>query len=491
MQWQVSAIGIQAMFSLVSLAVFGRLISQEAFGQFAIINVLMLFIVSFTEFGFGACIVQLKEYNKYHVHFAFYASLVLGFIAFGFMCYFAGWISQFYDHKISLLCIQIIALNLIVKSLGVVSNALMIRRFQFKHLFFSVLISNIIGTLGIGFYLAFNQYEVWALIFALLSVGLIQVILNFFFAPHSVLPVFSGSEAKEVINYGTGLTSVRVISQIGNSIDKLIIGKYYPMAALGLYEQAFKIANLPKVYIARSIDGVLFSIMSRVQDNFIKQRSLYLNSLSLVGLITACFAMTLIFFPKQVISVLLGDRWLEASALLQIFGAYSFSVIYIRFTDTLVRAQNKLWGSTLIKFIFTIIKVALIILFIKTNLIWLAVVATIAYFIHAILMMWYASRIVEITFISIMKALKPILWITLIIVVKNSLLISLNAHVINPFLFLLFSFTLDAAIILWSYMRIPEIYGKDLFHFIHDTASEITLVNKVQKKLDPFMKWSK
>ncbi len=490
MQWQVSAIAIQAIFSLTSLAVFGRLISQDAFGQFAIINVLMLFIVSFTEFGFGACIVQLKEYNKFHIHFAFYASLILGVVTFGIMCLFAGWISHFYDDKIPLICIQVISVNLIIKSLGVVSNALMIRRFQFKQLFISVLVSNIIGTLGLGIYLALNGYEVWALIFALLSVGLIQVILNFFFAPHSVLPIFSKKETKEVVEYGTGLTSVRVISQIANSMDKLIIGKYFPMASLGLYEQAFKIANLPKVYIARSIDGVLFSIMSRVQDNFDKQRSLYLNSLSLVGIITASFAMTLLFFPSQVIEVLLGNNWLEAAPLLQIFGAYSFCVIYIRFTDTLVRAQNKLWGSTVIKIIFAFIKVILIILFIKTNLFWLAAVATLAYFIHAILMLWYASKIVEIKLVAILKAIKPVVWLTIFICFKNVLLWSLDIHQIHAFIFLLFIFILDAAIILSCYIKRPEVFGKDLFGFIKETTKEIPFIDQFQKKLDPYMKWS-
>ena len=71
LNWQVLTVGCQAIATIVFLMIKSRIISKEAFGIFAIVNVLIALLQMFTEFGFGAALVQRKKNKPAHISFAF------------------------------------------------------------------------------------------------------------------------------------------------------------------------------------------------------------------------------------------------------------------------------------------------------------------------------------------------------------------------------------------------------------------------------------
>ena len=52
LNWQVLTLSCQAIATIVFLMIKSRIISKEAFGIFAIVNVLIALLQMFTEFGF-------------------------------------------------------------------------------------------------------------------------------------------------------------------------------------------------------------------------------------------------------------------------------------------------------------------------------------------------------------------------------------------------------------------------------------------------------
>lgn len=460
-KWQIAAIAIQAIISLITLAIYGRLISYDAFGQFAILNVFMLFVVSLTEFGFGASLIQLEQYKKEHLSFAFYASILLGVLTFLVMYFSAPWIAQYYENKVPQFAIQIVAINLIIKSLGVVSNALLIREFKFKQLFISILIGNLVGGAFLGVFLAYKGYELWALVLSLLFINLIIVLINFYFTRHSIKLSFNTESSKEILSYGSGLTGFRLIGQLGNTVDKLILGKYLPMNIVGFYDRAFYLSNLPKVYVAKSIDGVLFSSLSRLQNSTPKFASVYLNTLSIISVIMLVFSINLFFFSEEIITLFIGEKWRSAAPIVRIFSFYAFIILFIRFSDTVIRAKNRFLGGTLIKIIFTIIKIGVILYFINDTLITIASGAVFSYFIHAILIIGFALHIANIPMKQFLKAMYPMTKLGVLLLIKTLIIININLGLNSYFLFFV-SLFLDVVITVGSLLLIPKMYGLEV-----------------------------
>lgn len=460
------------------MAIFGRLVSQESFGQFAILHVIMLFVLSISEFGFGASLIQLEKYNKYHVGFAFYASMGIGMMSYVVLFFLAPVISQFYESALSVTSIRVIGLNLIIKSFAIVPVSLLIRNFKFKEIFYSICIAQILGNLILGVYLAYIGMELWALILSLLGINFLISTVSYIMQPHSFIPHFSKKESKEVLNYGTGLTALRLLSQVGNSADKIILGKFFPMASVGIYERALYIATLPKSYLTKSLDGVLFSTLSRLQNDRVKEERTYLNAIAVIGIILLIIGLNFIFYPTELITFILGDKWFNAAPFLQIFGFYTILIVFIRFSDTLIRAKNAVWNSSIIKGIFAILKIVAILSLVQISMKAVAIGSVLVYVIHAAMMIYLVLKITQIRLKDFILNLKPILFIALFVIVKNMVLTSLFGAILPGMWLLIISLFFDTIILLFLFFFQPKVYGRNLTHFIISIASSIGPVDR-------------
>ena len=253
LNWQVLTLSFQAIATIVFLMIKSRIISKEAFGIFAIVNVLIALLQMFTEFGFGAALIQRKENKPAHISFAFYSTVVTGMFLYSIIVLAAPFIASFYENKFDTSVVLAIALNMIILSLGIVSKSLIMRDLEFKKLFFVVFVSNFIGNI-FGIALALRGFDIWALISINLSMNILSVIISFALKPHSLKFIFYMTAAKEIFKFGW-INSLQLFNQLSNQVDKLIIGKGMISAVLGLYERSLYIVIMPRVYVGNTLDG--------------------------------------------------------------------------------------------------------------------------------------------------------------------------------------------------------------------------------------------
>jgi O-antigen/teichoic acid export membrane protein len=263
LSWQVFGFTIQTIASLLFLMIMGRFVSPDSFGSYGILNVFIVFILMLTEFGFGAALIQREQYNQYHVNATFFATIFSALFAYVLIFLFSNLIADFYDYKFNAIELQSLGLLLLIKASGSVSRSLLVREMRFKNLTLVTILSSVIGNLLIGCPLAIYGYEIWAIIISILSVNVMLTIGFFIYKPINFGFAFRLKEFKDIFRFGGNLTLVRVFNQLGSQIDKLILGKFYPMTTIGFYERAGTISNMPKVYLGRVIDNVLFSTFSK------------------------------------------------------------------------------------------------------------------------------------------------------------------------------------------------------------------------------------
>ena len=481
--WQVAALGIQAVINIIFIMVLGRLVAPESFGSVALLTVFLTFIEKFTEFGFGAALIQRKTYNEKHVSFAFYTTLLVSSIVYLVIFLVAPWISGYFDSKFSTLSLRVISSLLILKSLGVVSRSLLIREMEFKKLFFAIVISNVIGNLIVGITLGVLGYEIWALIIALICTHGLASIIVFILKGHSLKMYFDKKERNDILHFGTGLTLLRVFNIMGMQIDKLIIGKFFPLSTLGMYERSQFVINLPKVYLGKSLDSVMFSTLSKVQDDIPKIQNFFYRFMSVISLMMVVIAMVLFFYPKEVIMAFLGPKWEDAAPILRIFAAFAYIQMFIRFSDTLVRAKNALYKSSIIKLIFAVIVFGLVMLALPYGITGISYAMVIAITIHAIMMIHLCIKLIDSNWVAFLKILIPSIKLAAILIVKNVALLAIfkSIGLENIFLTLLIALVLDGIILLALLFVSPAIYGKKNINFALNLAENLPGVSKFTK----------
>ncbi len=124
---------------------------------------------------------------------------------------------------------------------------------------------------------------------------------------------------------------------------------------LGLFERSNQIKTLPSSYIGDILDTIMFPTMSEIQDEKERLFRIFQHSLGMVNSILIPVALFLILFANEIVSILLGDQWLDAVVPLQImFVVLPFSSSG-RMADSVVRATGLIYKNVIRKFIYVLV----------------------------------------------------------------------------------------------------------------------------------------
>jgi O-antigen/teichoic acid export membrane protein len=133
-------------------------------------------------------------------------------------------------------------------------------------------------------------------------------------------------EWRSVVGFGVHDSAFGIISQIGEAVPYLIIGRALDAGALGLFQRAVLLALFPERVILAGVSAVALPAFSQQVREGQAPKASYLKAL---GLITAAqwpALVTLILLAEPIVRVLLGPQWQGVVAVLQILaGALLFS----------------------------------------------------------------------------------------------------------------------------------------------------------------------
>jgi len=219
------------------------------------------------------------------------------------------------------------------------SFALLQKKFAFKKIFIAdgvmLLLSNVLGIA-----LAYYGLGVMSLVYSQLFYFGAELIALLWFQP---LPLKFGSTKKhwkDLIGYGSGLTLIRFNTYIVNFGIILEVGKLVEAAVLGVFDRSFRIMNIPQRFLYDMVQRVMMPALVKKTDTAKGTFAAFEKTLSLI--ISGLLPLTvfLILFSRQVVLILLGQRWLDAVPLLQVF----FLNLPMRTTaslgDTLMRVHG-------------------------------------------------------------------------------------------------------------------------------------------------------
>ncbi|MDD5369037.1 MAG: lipopolysaccharide biosynthesis protein [Anaerolineaceae bacterium] len=318
LKWSYVDTAVNAVLQIGYTAVMARLLSPVDFGLVAMANVVLRFGSYFAQMGVGSALVQKKDLSSEDIRAGFTSSLLLALLVFG-VFYLAAPLATFiFNDSAVVPVVRVLALSFVLGGLSITSLSLLRRSLAFRSIAIIDIISFVLGYGGGGIFLALKGFGVWSLVAAALSQSAILALLAYLFTRHSVALILDWKYFKRLYGFGGRVTLISFMEFISSNLDTLSIGHFIGAAALGIYNRAFMLVNLPMYYLVTSFSRVLMPSYSRIQDDLPRLKKGYLSSIMLVGSLLVPICWGLSAASQEVVLLVLGEKWRAAIPVLQI-----------------------------------------------------------------------------------------------------------------------------------------------------------------------------
>jgi lipopolysaccharide exporter len=216
----------------------------------------------------------------------------------------------------------------------------------------------------------------------------------------------TGEITKRLLAFGLPMWGANVLHAASRRWDNLIIAAMFGPAAVGRYNLAYNLADIPATQVGEQIGDVLLPSFARLDKAADRLRALKRAS-GLLGLVVFPLAIGLGAVAHTVVEVLLDPLWAGVAPLLVLLSALSV----VRPIGWLVNAYLQATQRTRPLLRLEIIKVAMLLVFIwglgQINILWACVGVGVAFAAHALSGVWVLHRDDGVPFFDLLRPLWP------------------------------------------------------------------------------------
>ena len=334
----------------------------------SIVLVVMGFVEIFSQIGIGPALIQRKDLDDRKISGSFFISVGLGLVFFVLMWASAPAVERYFecDQAGLIDLFRVVAVSFIISAVAVVPRSLIIKEMAFKKLFYASSVAMTVGLYGVGITLALLDYGVWAYAWALIAQNVLLAIAYWILRPVRISRAWGWADVKDMMRYGGGSTLFNFFNYAASKADLIIVGKFSGAAAMaetggdctgrfsstGVYDRSVWLMTLPVTVLGKLSDSVLFSGMSRLQDDKEALQRVFLSGTYFISMLVFPGAVFLVFFADQVVLTLLGDQYVEAIAVSRVLFIGVVFRALIKLSDAIVRALDAVYIASAIKALF-------------------------------------------------------------------------------------------------------------------------------------------
>lgn len=321
--WSVTGQVATLLIILISNIILARILSPKEFGQIGIIMFFIMLANVFTEGGLAGALVRKKDATKTDYSTVFVFNFVVSIFCFLLLFVSSDYIAKYYkDTNLKNLLI-VSGFVLIINAFQITQNAKLMSDMKFKQKTIYRFVSVLLATL-IGLAFAYHGYGVWSLVIIQILTATIMTILLWVFEGTHLSFEFDKKSFKELYGFGVNTTFASLLNTAFDNIYQLILARYFSINQTGYFYQAKKLQEVPGGIINMLSQSVVFSALSKLQDDKILFVRAY-NKILVYFMIILGFIMIFTFvYAEQIIIILYGEKWINSSVYIKFLSVASF-----------------------------------------------------------------------------------------------------------------------------------------------------------------------
>ncbi len=303
---------------LIVQIILARLLLPEDFASLAIINAIVNFLGLFVQAGLSTAVVQKKNLTKMDLSTLVTISLVVAFVLYLGLFFFAPAINHYYHVGNLIWPIRVMGLSLFLYSFNSIQTGILSREMMFRTMFFRSLLATPLSAI-VGILLAYKGFGVWALI-AYSMTNILAIVLFMGLIPELRLNIgFSLQSVKELYSFCIKILFTNLISTSGDTIRTMTIGKVYKPTQLAYYDRAYSYSSLVTQVVNMTLSSVLLPVFSRNQDDLFKLKFMARQSVGVSSFVMIPALVYVAIMSKPLVVLILGDKWVSCAPFLALF----------------------------------------------------------------------------------------------------------------------------------------------------------------------------
>lgn len=303
--------GIQFLVTLI----LARMLTPSDFGLISMTVVVTGFITLFNDLGTSAAVIREQTPSNEFLSSIFWMNIVFGAVTMLLIIVGAPLVSRFYNEPRITRILQVLSVTFLFSGLGTVQQALLDQKMAFGKSVKFELVAMFMGG-GVGISAAASGYGVWSLVFQAIAancVGTILLWISTSWRPHWV---FRWGVVKEIWNFSANLVGFNVFNYFSRNFDYFLIGVFLGARDLGFYTLAYRIMLYPLSNISSVAGRVLFPTYSKMQNDDVAFRRIYLKTAGAIAFVTFPMMAGLIVLAAPFVSVIFGYQWAPVGTLI-------------------------------------------------------------------------------------------------------------------------------------------------------------------------------
>jgi O-antigen/teichoic acid export membrane protein len=315
--WLVLGYGGSQALRLASNLILARLLFPEAFGLMALINVVTVGLMMFSDVGIGPAISQNKRGDDpAFLNTAWTIQVIRGFCLWGVACLLAWPAAQLYDAPELASYLPIAAVSLILAGFNPTRIETAHRHLLVGRVTVLDLTGQLIGILSM-IVLAWLTQSVIALVIGGVIGATAKLVLTHVFLPGEANRFqWERAASKELIRFGKWIFLSTAFWFVTSQGDKAILGRFLSLETLGVYNIGYFLASFPLLLAHAVTQKVLIPVYREMlpEEGTANQAKLRkLRVAMTVGIMGLLAIMA--FVGPWLVDVLYDDRYAQAGAM--------------------------------------------------------------------------------------------------------------------------------------------------------------------------------
>ena len=303
--------------SFIKTIILARFITPSQFGAFGIVMLVIAFIEVITETGVNVFLVQEKENVNRYLSTAWVVSILRGaIIALG-MIISSPFVAAFFKTPQAEMLIIIASLIPFLRGFinPAVVNFQIQLRFRNESIYRTILlVIEIVATIVLLFFYP----QTISLILGILAGVVAEVIISFIFIKPRPHLEFNKEYLNLILHQGKWVTGTVILNYIYERGDNITVGRMINAHALGIYDMGYRFAMLPVTEIAEMLGRVIFPVYVNIAGDYDRFKKAFLRTLAATALLVIPIGCVFLFFPREIVLLVLGRKWIEVIPILQI-----------------------------------------------------------------------------------------------------------------------------------------------------------------------------
>jgi lipopolysaccharide exporter len=322
--WMLAVRGLDRAIGFGSIMVLVRLLGPHDFGLVAMATSILGLLEMLSAFGFDVALIRQTSADRGHYDTAWTFNVLVGVTVAMVLALLAFPAARFYgEPRVAYLMLALAAAPIFqgLENIGVVAFR---KELNFRGEFMWLTGKRLVGLVTV-LPLAFALRNYWALVAGIVVSRVAGVVLSYLAHPYR--PRFSLSRRQELLGFSKWVVTVNILGFLVQRSSDLVVGRTLGPAPLGVFTISAEVASLPTTELVAPINRAVYPAFTRIAHDRPRLKDEYLAAMGMIALVVLPAAMVVAAVAGPLVLLLLGEKWLTAVPLIQIFavlGAVQF-----------------------------------------------------------------------------------------------------------------------------------------------------------------------